>query len=349
MKKVLLGFLFACAMLPLRAQVTILDTDMGSIGNVYITATDTNVAGYDFSASAGPSQSWDFTGLDSYGIDTVMFLDPAATPNGGDFPTSDICVIQSSAGIYNYIDVNTNALEVVGVAGDITGQGTPLSAQLNPSRKLLVFPFTYGTTYQDTSQLDQKIPFTAIPFVDSARYKSTVFLDVEGDAWGNLILSSGAYNSIRMMEVSRSVDSIWIHSAFTGWTLFDNTDVTDTSYSWWDKTRGFVLATATIFNDTTQDINYLDPNPLAICNCDWSDQVSTYPIPSTNGRVFLKSNSAIEGQVELLDVRGAIMGRYRWQGEQLELNLAGMSPGMYFYRVSDAKSGKQYAGRIVLQ
>lgn len=349
MKKLLLGLFCAYFIGNLQAQVTILDTDMGSVGDQFITATDTNVMSYDFSSSAGASQTWDFTGLAVHGIDTVNFLDPAMTPSGGDFPTASVCVYQSGSSQYNYIQVSPSALEVIGVAGDITGQGVILSAEVNPSRSLLVFPFTFGTTYLDTSMLDQTIPFTAIPFVDSARYKSITYLDGLGDAWGTLILSSGTYNSVRLREISRSVDSIWIHNSFTGWTLFDNTDVTDSSFSWWDKTRGFVLATATVEDDTTRDIAYLDPNPVAVCDCNWGDFVTAYPVPTNNGRVIISSSQPFEGDLEIVDVRGAILGRYRWTGEKQELDLMGWSPGLYFYRLKDAQSGKQYAGRIVLQ
>lgn len=349
MRKIILTLLLSAYILGLNAQISVLDTDMGSIGDVFVTATDTGVTGFDFMASASANQTWDLSMLNTHTTDTVSFLDPAATANGADFPTASVCLYQSSAQTFNYINVNTSALEVVGVAGDISGTGNPISAAVNPSRKLLVFPFTYGTTYLDTSTVDKKLEFTAIPFVDSARYKSLVYLDVIGDAWGTLILGQGTYNSVRQREVSRSIDSIWIHSAFGGWTLFDNTDVTDTSFTWWDKTRGFLLAGANLESGVTNEITYLDPNPVGISDGFITQgDISAFPVPSQSGVVYLTSKAAISGKVEVFDLKGMRIYGADYQGTQTKMDLSGNSAGVYIYRVQDTNSGKMHSGRIIL-
>lgn len=75
--------------LPSTAQNSIGIEDMPYLGYEHIVATQTNPA-VDVGIGGGDAQTWDFTSLQASAYDTVRFVDPAATPAGGSFPTANM-------------------------------------------------------------------------------------------------------------------------------------------------------------------------------------------------------------------------------------------------------------------
>lgn len=330
-----------------NAQITLLDSDMGGIGSQYVTAIDTNVAGINL-GSPGANQTWDLSMLTTHLIDTVDYLDPATTANASDFPTATLAIRQSLSDQFNYLKVSATSLEVLGLAGDPFGAGTSMAAHLDPTRTLLTFPFTYQTTFLDTSEVDETIPFTQIPFVDSVRYQSLSFLDVLGDGYGDLILGSGTYQVLRVKEISHTIDTIWAHSAITGWFIFDNSDVTDSSFTWWDKNRGFALASASV-DSVPDQITYVDPNPVGISPAHFSDnKILIYPNPATS-TLFLQSEKAVRGMLEFTDLQGKVVQMNYWNGLKTQINISELPTGVYLYRIRDEISGQRLSGKFIVE
>lgn len=347
MRKIYLTLLLSLAVTWGFSQITLLDSDMGSIGDVHYMGTDTNVVGISI-GTAGTNQTWDLSQVVTSTIDTIEFLDPVSTPAGANFPTATLCVFENSTETYNYLRVTTSVLDVVGVAADPFGLGTPTPVNLNPTRKILTFPMNYGDSFLDTSLVDLTIPFTQFPGFDSARYKSMVNTEIQADGWGDLVLSSGTFQTLRVKEISRSIDSVWGYSGFLGWILFDNSDVTDSSFTWWDKVRGFALASATV-DSSLQEVTYVDPSPISGLNeLELMEEAIAFPVPST-GWVHFRFPGVIEGELYVYDSQGRVVATRDLKGSDLQIDLGDQSPGVYFYRILDENSGKLAKGKLILE
>ena len=72
-----------------KAQPFMTAEDMPYLGYEHVVATQTNPS-LDIGIASATEQNWDFSNLQASTYDTVRFVDPAATPAGVSFPSSNM-------------------------------------------------------------------------------------------------------------------------------------------------------------------------------------------------------------------------------------------------------------------
>ncbi|MDQ3193252.1 MAG: T9SS type A sorting domain-containing protein [Bacteroidota bacterium] len=228
----------------LRAQITIDSTHIAQIGVSYFEVTDTNTV-Y-MPGPAGPNQTWSFTNVNAHSFVGNSFVDPATTPSGASFPSSNVAMDDGS-GTYVYTNHNPNDLRIVGVS--IFGY----DVNAIPNEKTMVFPSSYNTSFTDTMSGSITIPGSAVgaPF-DSIRVKNTKYKHVVTDAWGNISTPEGAFASIRFYERALAKDSTW-GKMFGIWTLIANTSDSSHMYTWW--TNDALIGVPLVTLDYNKDLN----------------------------------------------------------------------------------------------
>ncbi|MEM0998818.1 MAG: T9SS type A sorting domain-containing protein [Bacteroidota bacterium] len=349
MRTGLLLFLLLLSAGVLRAQPTLTQSDIGPVGSSFTLGVDNDFApGFNLGPS-GANVAWDFSGLNVNGYDTIEFIDPATTPFSTDFPNSNLTIVQSSLpGGYAYMESTPNFLQLVGVAGDPFGFNQTFVVDQDPALRVANFPFTYQDQFLDTTELDITIDASIlnIPLADSARYQQIQHRDIVGDAWGELVLWSGPFpNALRTKEVVTSYDSVWIKT-FGFWTLIQDSSYTDSTFTWWDNTKGYYLAEAVYEGPDLDRISYQDPNPVALAPAIPTD-VKVYPNPASD-RLIVEQGQRLHESLELLDLQGRILRQMPLSGYRNDLDLSGLAPGLYLYRLKGTDGVRTRGGKLTV-
>ena len=138
----LVGMLFSICTF---AQITITDTDIGSVGDVRIQKYDENPVGISL-GNAGENQTWDFSTLSPDDIAELNFLDPNETGFSATFPMANLTI--ENDGFHLFLSNSPGGLYILGYVGDF---GTyPLE---NPEL-VLEFPTQYEDEFGFSVQLD---------------------------------------------------------------------------------------------------------------------------------------------------------------------------------------------------
>jgi hypothetical protein len=219
MKKIILFLSITAMALAGRTQVTITSADFGSIGDVVFNGTDTSVSAISPGA-AGAGQTWDFRSLYAEFLDTIYFVDPASTPNGSDFPGSNLAT-SSEEGVA-YLNKGGSDVKIEGIVGTFGTFATGVITY-NPPQKSIIFPasmgssFTSPTKWTSTSYypIGAPCPTGGTINVDSVRLVRHSDLAVNYDGWGNLRIPIGDFNALRAAGIEYILDSIFVYTSNT--------------------------------------------------------------------------------------------------------------------------------------
>jgi hypothetical protein len=218
-------------------QITIVQGDLlGLIGESHTIEGDgsESIITVDV-GSAGANQMWDFSGItfdDPLEL-TLEFVSPGDTPFTSDFPTSNLAYVIpfnefgfSGVG-YNYIDVQSNQVNSLGFAAELTD---PDSTIIDRSDEELVpLPMTYGDSWT-SSNVDT---FEIIPGFGTITIE---MLETTVDAYGTIKLKAGEFECLRIRDEKEEI----ILSLVGGEVAFADTS-TSINYSWIGK-ESFLLA-----------------------------------------------------------------------------------------------------------
>lgn len=347
MKKTLLLAAFALLFTVLRAQPVLDQTAVGSIGaTFYLGVQDTFTPGYSL-GSAGANQTWNMASLLVNSTDTVRFVDPAGTANAADFPSANLAIDQASLGGTAYLLSSPSGLDLQGLVGDLLGTGTPLVIHQTPASRIAQFPFTYQNSFSNTSTIDVTVDASSfgIAFVDSARIKRISMRDLTADGYGTLILPAGTNsNVLRVKEVNDQNDSLWIHS-FLGWSLFQDTVYTDSTFTWWNNSKGYYLAQATYSGGELVTLNYQDPVIVGRAE-PTSAAFAVYPNP-VQDRLYIDTDGK-SYSLQISDLQGRVVYLQRLMGPQAELSVGQLPRGYYLYTLLDKNGLPKQSGKLLL-
>ncbi len=241
MKNTVLSLLVALLAISSKAQITIDSADFASIGVVIYTAQDTQVTGLSIPAGSSTPQSWDYSGLTQHVLDSAQFLDPAGTPGASEFPGADMALFQD--GQYAYLRKTDTYLDIVGLYGDILGQGIVLPIKPSPAQRNVVFPSTYGTSFTTNSVIDSTIEDIYTGIFDSLRLRRISNIVSEVDAFGSLTTPSATYADVLRQEVvTTNIDTVWGYNQFLGsWNMVTELVTTEYAYRFIAEDKDFFI------------------------------------------------------------------------------------------------------------
>lgn len=225
MKKLLLLMLLLSA-LQIRAQITISNSILPSVGDVYNYAVDTVASGITVTA-AGGNQSWDFSKLARHRTTSVKFVEPSLVQGSASFPGANLATV--GQGQNSFYKTTTKNLELLGVFNG----GNPLFGGANVYDKpavILRTPMDYQDNYDFTTNTQFAISGAFVPDsltmglkVDSIRVKVRQDVSVLVDAWGEVKLAASQYQALRQKRTTATALSIEAKVPILGW--FDVTQI----------------------------------------------------------------------------------------------------------------------------
>jgi hypothetical protein len=138
--------------------------------------------------ATGANLTWDYSGLiDSGAIEVDSFLSPSSTQFASTFPSANLA-LNDGGGAYSYYKTTTSDWEILGFisAGSDTTYYTSTLDEFH-------FPFTYGSTYIDSSQYSIHLTGFDESFESVAAF--------QGVGYGTLKVPGKTYTSV--LEVAK--------------------------------------------------------------------------------------------------------------------------------------------------
>jgi hypothetical protein len=342
-------FLFALlTALAMQAQITLTSASVANVGATFVTATDFDLPPGFSIGPPGTAQIWDFSQLNQDDYDTISFIDPATTPYGADFPSANRAVMQGGAlDGYAYFELTASSFSLLGFAADPFQTGTPFVIYQNPPQVNGVFPFTYGDSFGGTSSYSVTLDGATVGLpVDSVRFTSTVTNAVTGDAWGDLTLWGGTYACLRTKDIVTTNDVIEAQ-VFGFWAPVEDTTYTDSIFRWFDNTKGYILAEARYIAGVLEEIEYVDPNPVAIDPA-YLAAIQVFPNPASE-RVIVQTELSEVKTVELYNLQGQRLRTVPSSPGRTEIPLQDIAPGVILVQCLNSEGVALRSQKIVVR
>jgi hypothetical protein len=327
-------------------QITVERSDLGNLtATTLILANDTVNLGSISPGNPGPNQTWNLSMLANHYQDTMAFIPPAGTPCVADFPQATFAVSMSDGYAYGYDD-NTR-LEIQGFCGD----GAPfvsgyISLKIVPPERPLIFPLTFGTSWQDQNR-QVLILANPNPPPDSVRIVTTTQWNCQADGWGMVSTPVGTFNSLRLKRIRDQIDSIFV-KMFGNWVFFQREETHQTEYSWIPK-GGLWLASIVVDNNSGQVIQaqYV-LNPSTSIKEGDDNVVAIFPNPVEGGFATLIRQADTPAILTIIDMKGSILKTEQLNSAIHSLDLRSLAAGMYLCLLVDKTSDKASLAKLVV-
>ena len=218
------------------------------------------------------NKTWDFSNLTVETEQKIIFQSPSSFSYSSDFPDANLAYDQGN-GITMFLNKSSERTEIVGMYGDLTGQGIIVGVNYSPSQLLYNLPFSFEDSFDNTSSFEKTMAISEVPqlaslafLADSFRIKQQNILTTKVDAKGQIITLLGTYKAIREYREEIITDSIFAHFPTAGgWMLvpyipgyfeYANPQTfTTKKYIWYAKEIGYPLAVAGI--DSVGGLSYI--------------------------------------------------------------------------------------------
>lgn len=333
-KRLLSVCVIATAFTGVNAQITITVADIAGIGKVIRSANDTMPTV--IPGPAGANVTWNFTALNNHSVDTLTFTNPNWTPDGNQFPTSNLAVLQGTNGTV-YTQVTGTDFFIQGQAGNLNQ--TAVVVKNNPFDELITFPSTFNTSFNNTTAYDLRVAYTQQTGIDSVRVKHNATSTSKINAWGTVttpLLSNQP--CIRQRKYTHNTDTIFAHLIFPpGWQVIQATEDSSVHFDWWANGIGFPLVGMdSMFDGTITGVSWLLAQPTNSGISEYSSvkSLDAYPNPASDVITFdlrdmdasvILVNDVTGREVLSLNVTGSVFGT----------DVSNLSNGSYLYNVMD--------------
>ena len=285
---------------------------------------------------SGPDQHWDFTNLVMDTAVLLSFVDPALTPYGNSFPSSNIAVEGMVEGLavegWAYGTKSVFLFQIDGVAGsyDIFED---IVVPFDPPEVMFDFPVNYLDSLEQTTTIDIKID-SPEPTVDSIRIKVVTTVDSRVDAWGELITPVWTGQVLRFRDVRTTIDSAWVKILFF-WVFLEANSSIGITYKYMANDVGYPVMQ---FNSDTSGteysmINYLLDAGVGLLEPSVKNKLDFYIYPNpASTEVHIRLQQAdINGIMLIYDMCGRKMDAiqlFRNQ-QQLRIDISDYPAGLY--------------------
>ena len=330
----LLLFFLAFSFVYINAQIVITSDDIVPIGYIADQTTDTLP---DISILEGGigNIDWDFMAL-ADGLDAeFVLLNVDSTPYAASFPNTNLAT-QLEPGLFAYMVMDNDKIVTHGVEGNVEIFGVILDAQLSfsPGQSLIRFPAAYGDSYEETIVQSGQVTGAAIgfPTFDSVRAVITLNRKVEIDAWGEMKIPTGTYNTIRSTEIEASETQGFILSS--GVWLAQGDVVFDTliNYNWWTIEDSIAFPVVSMEYDPTdglREVTWLKELTSSVENL-FETAASLYPNPASDF-VIIEFNEPFDGELGVYNSVGQlVLSQKSVEAAFEQLDLSNCNPGVHY-------------------
>lgn len=315
------------------AQISLLSTDMTSVGDLVVRYVDTIPA---FGpGGAGANQTWDFSMAINDTVNNTSVVTTASTPYASTFQGATYAMTNDNSS-YLYFTHTGGSMTTEGAAGDLLGTGEIIEAPFSDALTLHVFPRTYGSHFDDTYAFQAEAD--GAPWgVERIRLTHSGHVYDTTDAHGTLITPTGSYDALRVKSTDYTTDIIEVQlfpfpAIFTEFATVQDTSV---SYTWHAKEEMLAIAEFTydsVGNPARFVYSTVPPVTTVGINESSSRQFSVYPQPASDQLCFkgIDSNSAARN-IEVFSSTGSLVKKETLSSNCVEVS--DLKSGIYILRI----------------
>lgn len=340
MKPIYLSLLTIFLAIPSKnsAQITITNSDLPQIGDIFIYDLSNDLLSEDFSLT-GASYTWDYSTGTSSNVDTVSVVSVGSTPLAYQYyfnnqwtqpdyysdyaqPGQDINAFGqvTITERFDYFGINSNSLEMKGFGAKVNG--VPASVKYDTIDQLYPFPMTYGMAAHNS------VGYYLASVPNMGTYGQWIRREVTVDGYGSLTTPNATYaNTIRVKTVLLQTDTVYVDQFAFGQT-FDRPE--ETIYEWFTNTEKTPIMRVVIRNNQATEAKYL----LEITSGTEELENNDYALITKDPKgLYQISGDSKLNDVTVFNVEGKNMGSF----SQNEIDLRNAPEGMYFLIVRDDK------------
>lgn len=332
MKSLIFSMLLMVSFTITKAQITILEADLPSIGDTVYRQTALNISGSIDPLKSNQNDTWDLSWLISDAEDTVIFLDPKSTSLGDSFPSANILQIDNENDFY--IEKDQNGFNVIGVRRfDLLDNDGYLHAEMDPNLTIMKTPSTLNDQFNSTGNfifIREDTLFGSYFYIE---VHATITRDVEFTKYGTLKMPNDSVYEVIVAEVNEIKTDSTISDIAGNKTTQSNTEKT-LIYEFY--TKGLSLPLARVeYNDDKDEvisIQYVDQlkkvDIVTSLKASELQAVFLYPNP-TNDVLTVKSAIAVES-ISIFDLQGKMLLK---ELNTKQINLQKLEKGTYISKV----------------
>jgi len=322
-----------------NAQITINSNDLISIGDTLIQGEDDNITS--FVTGGTGLQTWDFSSMTPDSQDTLIFIALADAPFASAFPDAEMVVNILPDSMFMYIDHEPAYLHILGMSG-----GPYNAVHSFPYQNIMPFPVTYGDEfYSDYMSLGKFYNGT-----DSMMYKQYAKDTVNVNAYGDVILPSGTFNSLRFYHNVYRIDSVFMKTG-TDWILQGTQEYPSDYYEWWTNDPTVKMKIAELKTDEQGNVtggNFMKNVFLHNTSVKNIENKSTNMIISNigNGEIAVKNIPKGYKRLCIFDVSGKEIYSESIKPGKDEISVRNLIPGIYIVSIFSERG--KIAKKIVI-
>ncbi len=254
---------------------------------------------------AGANQTWDFSTLGTLGStqnDTVI---PASSAiSAADYPNANIAIQNINYNRYFFYKTSSDSLVNYGIKG-ASYQGIS-----SDPTKLLLYPFSYNSTFNDTQYSNENNGGTL--------YYTSGSSTTLADGYGTLILPSGSFSNVLRVKI-------------VGSTFSSNTSTT-TNYTYYY----FYLPgihqpiLKLILSGSSYQPTYLKMSTTGIDETNISlNKFNLFPNPASNN---IKIETSNPSSIEILNLKGQLLMNINEVNNSANIDISTFAKGLYFVK-----------------
>jgi hypothetical protein len=312
------------------SQITITENDVIDVSDVLEQGIDTS--GTFIHPLSGSDMEWDFSALDEHLSETLAIGAAQWFDGSSEFPDANIATMDDD-GNEIFIRKNSDALDLLGLYGDVFGSGDDEAVYFDPQNRIVSFPSTMGTSYTNTfsfSFVNYDIDNTDSVLIDITNEQNS-----EIDGWGEITTPFGTFDVIR--QVVQEIQTTEVEAYLFGNVVFTNEEK-DTTYTarYWsnDPSTGFPVVEYDfnmLDNSIQGSITWLKSSPVTAVGNEAIDLIELYPNPAID-QVTLTNTQ--KGQIIVVfDIVGNQIMTNDANSDISTFSVAVLKAGTYFVKV----------------
>lgn len=311
------------------SQITITDSDMPGVGDIFVTSQTNNVNSY--FDSTGVNYYWNFSDLqpNNQRVDTfissfstnaayaVVFFNTMAVP-GADFP--NLIPQITITDVYDFFKTTSGDYTKHGMGAKVNT--IPMPMEFDNPMIIYTLPLYFGN-------IDSSISSYGLTIPSFGYYGQTIKRKNYTDGWGTIETPYGIFNVLRVRSEVQTTDTFY-YDAF-GFGTSNQRD--EQIFQWISNNMGIPVLTVTKTNMQTRAV-YLDSllqtNENSIAGHDL--QIEVYPNPAND---HIQFNSNLPFDIEIYNNLGQKVLTERIINNYL--NISELKKGAYTIRINSEK------------
>lgn len=312
------------------SQITITENDVIDVSDVLEQGIDTS--GTFVHPPSGSDMEWNFSALDEHLSETLAIGAAQWFDGSSEFPDANIATTDDD-GNEIFIRKDSEALDFLGLYGDVFGSGDDEAVYFDPQNRIISFPSTMGTTFTNTfsfSFVNYDIDNTDSVLVDITNEQ-----DSEIDGWGEVTTPFGTFDVIR--QVVQEIQTTEVEAYLFGNVVFTNEEK-DTTYTvrYWsnDPSTGFPVVEYNfdpVSNEISGDIEWLKSAPVTAVGNEAIDLIELYPNPAIE-QVTL-TNTQKGQMIVVFDIAGKQIMSIDVNSDVSTFPVSTLNTGTYFVKI----------------